>query len=95
MISLCRSALSFPLRVEGLLKNPAPQEKAMADRRTRRRFTPECKVQAVKRVLDGRSLLEVATELGLSTGQLSTWRTEHFAAGCNLVVRRKPTKLAA
>jgi transposase len=23
----------------------------------------------------------VATELGLSTGQLSSWRTEHLAAG--------------
>jgi transposase-like protein len=53
----------------------------MAERRTRRRFTAEFKAQAVKRVLDGRSLSEVATELGLSTGQLSTWRTEHLAAG--------------
>src|SRR4051794_9838624 len=53
----------------------------MADRRTRRRFTAEFKAQAVRRVLDGRSLSEVATELGLSTGQLSTWRTEHLAAG--------------
>ena len=47
----------------------------MAERRTRRRFPAEFKAQAVKRVLDGRSLPEVATELGLSTGQLSTWRT--------------------
>ena len=53
----------------------------MAERRTRRQFTAEFKAQAVKRVLDGRSLSEVATELGLSTGQLSTWRTEHLAAG--------------
>ena len=53
----------------------------MADKRIRRRFTPEFKAQAVKRVLDGRGLSEVATELGLSTGQLSTWRTEHLAAG--------------
>src|ERR671927_1244422 len=53
----------------------------MAERRTRRRFTSEFKAQAVKRVLDGRSLAEVATELGLSTGQLSTWRTERLAAG--------------
>ena len=29
----------------------------------------------------GRSLSQVATELWLSTGQLSTWRTEHLAAG--------------
>src|SRR3954447_19835185 len=53
----------------------------MAERRTRRRFPAEFKAQAVRRVLDGRSLSEVATELGLSTGQLSTWRTEHLAAG--------------
>ena len=54
----------------------------MAERRTRRRFTAEFKARAVKRLLDGgRGLSEVATELGLSTGQLSTWRTEHLAAG--------------
>lgn len=54
----------------------------MAEKRTRRRFTAEFKAQAVKRVLDGgKGLTEVATELGLSTGQLSTWRTEHLAAG--------------
>jgi transposase len=53
----------------------------MADKRIRRRFTPEFKAQAVKRVLDGRGLSEAATELRLSTGQLSTWRTEHLAAG--------------
>jgi transposase len=54
----------------------------MAERRTRRRFTAEFKAQAVKRLLEGgRPLAEVATELGLSTGQLSTWRTEQLAAG--------------
>ena len=41
----------------------------MAERRTRRRLTAKFKVQAIKRLLDGRSLSEVATELGLSTGQ--------------------------
>jgi transposase len=41
-------------------------------------------------VLDGRSLSEVATELGLSTGQISTWRTEHLAAGsAEALVQRK------
>jgi transposase len=71
-----------PLGVEGLLKNPIPQEEAMAERRSRRRFTAEFKAQAVKRLLDGgKELSEVATELGLSTGQLSTWRSEHLAAG--------------
>jgi len=62
----------------------------MAEKRTRGRFTPEFKAQAVKRVLDGRSLSEVATELGLSTGQLSTWRTQHWAAGsAEALVQRK------
>ena len=54
----------------------------MAEKRTRRSSTREFKAQAVKRLLDGgRGLSEVATELGLSTGQLSTWRSEHLAAG--------------
>ena len=54
----------------------------MAGKRTRRRFTTEFKAQAVKRVLEGgKPLAEVATELGVSTGQLSTWRTEQLAAG--------------
>jgi transposase len=54
----------------------------MAERRTRRWFTAEFKAQAVRRVLEGgKPLSEVATELGLSTGQLSTWRTEQLAAG--------------
>jgi transposase len=54
----------------------------MAEKRNRRRFTAEFKAQAVKRLLDdGKGLSEVATELGLSPGQLSSWRTEHLAAG--------------
>jgi transposase-like protein len=54
----------------------------MAEERTRRRFTAEFKAQAVERLLEGgRGLSEVATELGLSPGQLSAWRTEHLAAG--------------
>ena len=54
----------------------------MTERRTRRRFTAEFKTQAVKRLLEnGKGLSEVATELGLSPGQLSAWRNEHLAAG--------------
>ena len=54
----------------------------MAEKRTRRRFTAEFKAQAVKRLLEGgKGLSEVATELGLSPGQLSWWRNEHLAAG--------------
>ena len=54
----------------------------MAERRTRRRFTAEFEAEAVKRLLEGgKGLTEVATELGLSPGQLSGWRNEHLAAG--------------
>ena len=54
----------------------------MAEKRTRRRFTAEFKAQAVQRLLEDRKgLSEAATELGLSPGQLSSWRTEHLAAG--------------
>ena len=54
----------------------------MAEKRTRRRFTAEFKAEAVKRLLEGgKGLNEVATELGLSPGQLSAWRNEHLAAG--------------
>ena len=54
----------------------------MAERRTRRRFTVEFKAEAVQRLLEGgKGLSEVATELGLSPGQLGAWRNEHLAAG--------------
>ena len=54
----------------------------MAERRTRRSFTREFKAQAVRRLLDGgKGLSEVATELGIGTGQLRQWRTERLAAG--------------
>ena len=54
----------------------------MAERRTRRRFTREYKAQAVKRLLEsGKPLSDVATELGVSPGQLSQWRNEQLAAG--------------
>ena len=54
----------------------------MAEGRKRRRFTTEFKAEAVKRLLDGgKGLGAVATELGLSPGQLSAWRSEHLAAG--------------
>jgi transposase len=54
----------------------------MAEKRARRRFTAEFKARAVERLLEGgRGLSEVATELGLSPGQLGSWRNEHLAAG--------------
>lgn len=54
----------------------------MSEKGTRCRFTAEFKAAAVKRLLDGGKVLsEVATELGLSPGQLSAWRNEQLAAG--------------
>ncbi len=54
----------------------------MAEKRPRRRFTAEFKAQAVRRLLEsGKPLSEVATELGIGGGQLSSWRNEHLAAG--------------
>ena len=63
----------------------------MAEKRTRRRFTAEFKAEAVKRLLEGgKGLSEVATELGLSPGQLGGWRDEHLAAGsAEALVRQK------
>lgn len=46
------------------------------------RFTAEFNMPPIKRLLEGgRELSGVANELGLSTGQLSTWRKEQLAAG--------------
>ncbi len=54
----------------------------MVEKRTRRRFTNEFKAQAVKQLLEGgRGLLKVATELGIGSAQLSTWRSAHLAPG--------------
>ena len=67
----------------------------MAEKRTRRSFTREFKAQAVKRLLEGgKGLSEVATELGLSTGQLSTWRSEQLAAGSAEVLAQRKAEEA-
>ena len=67
----------------------------MAEKRTRRRFTAEFKAEAVKRLLEGgKGLSEVATELGLSPGQLSGWRDEHLAAGSAEALARHKAEAA-
>ena len=67
----------------------------MPEKRTRRRFTAEFKAEAVKRLLDGgKGLSEVATELGLSPGQLSGWRNEHLAAGSAEALGRQKAEAA-
>ena len=50
--------------------------------RTRRRFTAEFKVEAVRLLEEsGRPLQVVAEELGVHPNQLRMWRNEHLAAG--------------
>ena len=67
----------------------------MAERQKRRRFTAEFKAEAVERLLDGgKGLGEVATELGLSPGQLSGWRNEHLAAGSSEVLAARKAEQA-
>jgi transposase-like protein len=67
----------------------------MAEKRTRRRFTAEFKAQAVQRLLEsGKGLSEVATELGISPGQLSGWRNEHLAAGSAEALARQKAEAA-
>jgi transposase-like protein len=67
----------------------------MAEKRTRRRFTVKFKAQAVQRLLEGgQGLSEVATELGLSPGQLSAWRTEHLATGSAAALAARKAKQA-
>src|SRR4051812_47465009 len=63
----------------------------MAKKRTRRQF----KAEAVKRLLEGgKGLSEVATELGISPGQLSGWRNEHLAAGSAEALARQKAEAA-
>ncbi len=50
--------------------------------KTRRTFTPEFKVQAVKLVTEqGRSIAEVARDLGLSESMLRSWKQTLAAIG--------------
>ena len=67
----------------------------MAEKRTRRRFTAEFKARAVERLLaGGKGLAEVATELGVGSGQLSSWRAEHLAAGSAAALARRKAEEA-
>ncbi|MCB1793340.1 MAG: transposase [Candidatus Competibacteraceae bacterium] len=46
-------------------------------KKTRRKFTPEFKLQAVKRVLAGHPVAAVARELGIGESLLHNWVTRH------------------
>jgi transposase len=63
--------------------------------RTRRRFTPEFKVEAVKLLEEsGRPLQAVAEELGIHANQLRTWRNERLAAGSAEALTRQKAEAA-
>jgi transposase len=47
------------------------------EKKERRKFTPEFKAQAVKRVLAGHAVAAVARELGLADSLLPNWVTRH------------------
>ena len=49
--------------------------------RVRRQFSAEYKLEAVRLVADGRSLLEVARSLGLRPDMLRKWRRQFATAG--------------
>ena len=67
----------------------------MSEKRKRRRFTAEFKAEAVQRLLEGgKALSEVATELGISPGQLGGWRNEHLAAGSAEALARQKAEAA-
>ncbi len=48
------------------------------ERKSRRKFTPEFKKRAVKRVLSVHKAATVARALGYSEGLLHTWGTRHW-----------------
>ena len=48
----------------------------MGEKRERRRFTREFKIEAVKQVLDGRTQKSVADELGINQGLMGRWVRE-------------------
>ena len=47
------------------------------EKQGRRKFTPEFRSQAVKRVLSGHKVAAVAKELGIGESLLHTWVTRH------------------
>ncbi len=63
--------------------------------RKRRRFTAEYKAEAVKRLEEsGRSLQQVAAELGVHANQLRGWRNEQRAAGSAEALARQKAEAA-
>ena len=49
--------------------------------KSRRRHSREFKLEAVKQVLNGRTVLEVADNLGINRNMLTRWKTDLIAEG--------------
>ena len=64
-------------------------------RKTRRRFTPEYKEQAVVRLSEpGVTYASPSAELGITSGQLKTWHLELLAAGSATAIARTKAEAA-
>ena len=56
------------------MDTPEVREKSIMEKRKRRQFTKEFKAEAVQMVLEtGRSIAEVARDLGIHDGTLGNW----------------------
>ena len=65
------------------------------EKRKRRRFTAEYKGEAVKRLEEsGKTLQQVADELGVHPNQLRGWRNERLAAGSAEALARQKAEAA-
>ena len=62
-------------------------------KKTRRRFTPEYKEQAVARLSEpGVTCAGLSAELGITSGKLKTWRLELLAAGSATAIAQTKTE---
>jgi len=64
-------------------------------KRSRRRFTPEYKEQAVARLSEeGVTYASLSAEFGVTSGQLKTWHLELLAAGSSEAVAQSKAEAA-
>ena len=56
---------------------------------TKRKYTPIFKMELIKRVLNGASIWQVATENMISTGQLGNWIKKYKELGYNGLIEQK------
>ena len=64
-------------------------------KKTRRRFTPEYKEQAVVRLAEpGVTYASLSAELGITSGQLKTWHLELLVAGSATAIAQTKAEAA-